>query len=204
MSDGCHRPPGSDGAIDGTRTLDGAEAVSGRHRRSPRGPSRRRDLVPDDRRSPPYARSTAASKTRLAARQMSGPVPSPSMKGMIGRSGTFRSLVAVTVIFSPSAGTSMPLYAAISLSSIGRGAPRRRRVEKGAGVYQRHRRVSTSEGLHWIRRTGRGASPNPVILHSLPIRKGPPEGRPAVSLRGPSSVGRPVPRCRSRRREDCR
>src|SRR5439155_19215203 len=31
----------------------------------------------------------AASKTRTAARQMSGPVPSPSMNGMMGSSGTF-------------------------------------------------------------------------------------------------------------------
>src|SRR5262249_25767670 len=31
---------------------------------------------------------TAASKTRTLARQMSGPVPSPSMNGTIGSSGT--------------------------------------------------------------------------------------------------------------------
>ena len=37
---------------------------------------------------PPYAFSTAASITRTLARQMSGPVPSPSMNGMIGSSGT--------------------------------------------------------------------------------------------------------------------
>ena len=35
-------------------------------------------------RSPPYACSTAASKMRTAAAQMSGPVPSPSMNGMRG------------------------------------------------------------------------------------------------------------------------
>jgi hypothetical protein len=39
-------------------------------------------------RFPPYALATAASRTRTLARQMSGPVPSPSMKGMIGSSGT--------------------------------------------------------------------------------------------------------------------
>src|SRR2546421_7997897 len=39
---------------------------------------------------PPYDFSTAASKTRCDARQMSGPVPSPSMKGMVGSSGTVR------------------------------------------------------------------------------------------------------------------
>src|SRR6267378_6524160 len=39
---------------------------------------------------PPYAFSTAASKTRCEARQMSGPVPSPSMNGRIGWSGTLR------------------------------------------------------------------------------------------------------------------
>src|SRR3954470_24839297 len=37
---------------------------------------------------PPYAFATAASNTRTLARQMSGPVPSPSMNGMIGLSGT--------------------------------------------------------------------------------------------------------------------
>src|SRR5204863_6626686 len=42
------------------------------------------------RRAPPYALATAASKTRTLARQMSGPVPSPSMKGIIGLSGTTR------------------------------------------------------------------------------------------------------------------
>ncbi len=36
------------------------------------------------RRWPPYAFSTAASKTSWEARQMSRPVPSPSMNGMMG------------------------------------------------------------------------------------------------------------------------
>ena len=39
--------------------------------------------------SPPNAFCTAASSTRTLAAQMSGPVPSPSMKGMIGSFGTF-------------------------------------------------------------------------------------------------------------------
>jgi hypothetical protein len=47
--------------------------------------------------------STAASSTRTLARQMSAPVPSPSMKGMIGWSGT-ASLPFLMVIFSPVAG----------------------------------------------------------------------------------------------------
>src|SRR5690349_11418323 len=42
------------------------------------------------RRLGPYAISTAASSTGCEARQMSGPVPSPSMKGMTGSSGTER------------------------------------------------------------------------------------------------------------------
>src|SRR6185503_16900760 len=41
-------------------------------------------------RLPPYAFATAASSTRTDARQMSGPVPSPSIKGIIGLSGTTR------------------------------------------------------------------------------------------------------------------
>src|SRR5262245_60749011 len=41
--------------------------------------------------------------TRTLARQMSGPVPSPSMKGMIGWSGTL-SLPFAMVIFLPCAG----------------------------------------------------------------------------------------------------
>jgi len=40
------------------------------------------------RRVPPDAFATAASNTRRDARQMSRPVPSPSMKGMIGSLGT--------------------------------------------------------------------------------------------------------------------
>jgi hypothetical protein len=39
-------------------------------------------------RLPPYAFATAASNTTCEARQISRPVPSPSMNGMIGRSGT--------------------------------------------------------------------------------------------------------------------
>src|SRR6185503_5001848 len=42
--------------------------------------------------------------TRTEARQMSGPVPSPSMNGMIGWSGT-ASLPLAIVIFCPCAGT---------------------------------------------------------------------------------------------------
>src|SRR3989304_1756903 len=42
------------------------------------------------RRVPPYAFCTAASKMRCEARQMSGPVPSPSMKGRIGVAGACR------------------------------------------------------------------------------------------------------------------
>ena len=51
---------------------------------------------------PPNAFSTAASKTRTLARQMSGPVPSPSMNGMIGSSGTtsrpFLRVIAVPLV----------------------------------------------------------------------------------------------------------
>jgi hypothetical protein len=43
------------------------------------------------RRSPPYAFSMAASNTRTDARQISGPVPSPSTYGMIGLFGTLRT-----------------------------------------------------------------------------------------------------------------
>ena len=47
------------------------------------------------RRSPPYpSRRTAASNTRCEARQMSGPVPSPSMNGTIGRFGTRSALAS--------------------------------------------------------------------------------------------------------------
>ncbi len=44
--------------------------------------------------------AAAASSTSLAAGQMSTPVPSPSMKGMIGSSETFRVPSAAAVIFS--------------------------------------------------------------------------------------------------------
>ena len=48
--------------------------------------------------------ATAASSTRTLARQMSGPVPSPSMNGMIGRSGTSRCPSARTEIGSEPTG----------------------------------------------------------------------------------------------------
>ena len=54
-------------------------------------------------RFPPYAFSTAASSTRSEAAQMSGPMPSPSINGMIGWSGTF-SLPPSMVILEPLAG----------------------------------------------------------------------------------------------------
>src|SRR5487761_1466749 len=54
-------------------------------------------------RRPPYAFCTAASITRTLARQMSGPVPSPSMKGMMGFSGT-TSLPSRRVSLAPWAG----------------------------------------------------------------------------------------------------
>ena len=63
-----------------------------------------RHLEPDDplacRRK---AFATAASNTRTLARQMSGPVPSPSMNGTIGSSGTMRRPSCV-VIAVPSVG----------------------------------------------------------------------------------------------------
>jgi hypothetical protein len=59
---------------------------------------------------PPYAFFTAASSTRCDARQMSGPVPSPSMKGMIGSFGTCRPF-GVIVIVDP-ARTPLPTTAA--------------------------------------------------------------------------------------------
>ena len=52
---------------------------------------------------PPYALATAASNTRTLAFQMSGPVPSPSMKGTMGASGTTSSPPR-RVIAAPSVG----------------------------------------------------------------------------------------------------
>src|SRR6516225_7057648 len=60
-------------------------------------------------RLPPYALSTAASNTRTDAFQMSRPVPSPSMKGMMGLSGK-TNLPFSKVIFVPLVGKGMPLY----------------------------------------------------------------------------------------------
>ena len=51
-------------------------------------------------RAPPYAFSTAASNTRTEALQISGPMPSPSIKGITGLEGT-SSLPSRIVIFSP-------------------------------------------------------------------------------------------------------
>src|SRR3954468_1126930 len=54
-------------------------------------------------RVPPYALATAASSTRTLARQISGPVPSPSMNGMIGLSGT-TSLPSIRLMGAPLVG----------------------------------------------------------------------------------------------------
>src|SRR5512140_3358577 len=54
-------------------------------------------------RLPLYAFATAASKTSCEARHMSGPVPSPSINGMMGLSGTLSSPPSI-VIFRPAAG----------------------------------------------------------------------------------------------------
>src|SRR6266516_7659456 len=61
------------------------------------------------RRLPPLALSTAASKTAWLARQMSGPVPSPSMKGRMGWEGTSRRPSGRDWMRSP-AGTVMVEY----------------------------------------------------------------------------------------------
>ncbi len=57
---------------------------------------------------PPEAFSTAASKTLREAIQMSRPVPSPSMNGMIGLSGTMNFPFS-TRTGAPSVGTGTPL-----------------------------------------------------------------------------------------------
>src|SRR5882762_236662 len=62
------------------------------------------------RRFPPYAFSTAASNTRRDAFQISLPVPSPSINGIIGLSGTFNTPPSYPIAF-PSPGTATPLYA---------------------------------------------------------------------------------------------
>src|SRR6185436_9978998 len=67
---------------------------------------------------------------------MSGPVPSPSMNGTIGLFGTTSSLCASTAIFAPSAGTSMPLKAAIATPCV------LYRIRKSQRVYQPPRGVS--------------------------------------------------------------
>src|SRR5271157_683706 len=68
------------------------------------------------RRFPPYAFSTAASNTRREAFQISRPVPSPSINGMIGRSGTCSTPPLYPIAF-PSLGTATPLYAVFILQS---------------------------------------------------------------------------------------
>jgi hypothetical protein len=61
---------------------------------------------------------TAASKMRTLARQMSGPVPSPSMKGMIGSSGTIRR-PPLRVIAVPAVGALSVLNVGMVLVCLG-------------------------------------------------------------------------------------
>src|SRR6266850_1348407 len=67
------------------------------------------------RRLPPYAFPTAASITRLAAAQISGPIPSPSMNGMIGSGGT--------LICPPSTTIGLPSRGILSFSNFTRLPP---------------------------------------------------------------------------------
>ena len=60
-------------------------------------------------RRPPYALATAESTTCRVAAQMSGPIPSPSMKGMIGWSGTTGRPVSPVTLF-PREGTEAYWY----------------------------------------------------------------------------------------------
>src|SRR5689334_25378931 len=55
---------------------------------------------------PPYALATDASRTACDARQISGPVPSPSMNGRMGWSGTTSVPLEDMVIASPDLGAS--------------------------------------------------------------------------------------------------
>ena len=48
---------------------------------------------------PSYAFSTAESKTRTAAFQISLPMPSPSINGIIGLSGTFKLPFSIEIVF---------------------------------------------------------------------------------------------------------
>ena len=53
---------------------------------------------------PEYAFSTAASITFIITGDISIPIPSPSMNGIIGSSGTFKLRSSFTVIFDPTSG----------------------------------------------------------------------------------------------------
>src|SRR5580658_5617123 len=86
---------------------------------------------------PPYALATAASITRTLARQMSAPVPSPSMNGMIGLSGTCRMPLA-TAIFAPPAGGATLAVAAVDMSGL-LGNPRAQRRRGAVMLAQRGR-----------------------------------------------------------------
>src|SRR2546422_7565457 len=100
------------------------------------------------RRLPLYALSTAASKTAWLARQMSGPVPSPSMKGRMGWEGTSRRPSGREWIRSP-VGTVMVAYG-------GMRGPSNKKTQGGASRegHSAHS-VQIAEGaqlLHRLRR----------------------------------------------------
>src|SRR5438128_11738133 len=62
------------------------------------------------RRRPPKAPSTAASIALRAARTTSGPMPSPSISGMIGSSGTRSPLYAIKILWPVSGGRTTRRY----------------------------------------------------------------------------------------------
>src|SRR6185312_5362043 len=122
-------------------------------------------------RRPPYAFCTAASMTRTLARQMSGPVPSPSMKGMMGFSGT-RSLPSCMPIFAPCGGgvifelASVDIEGALLEGNPGAGGAGRANASTGhRGAAGPYRSAATYERL------ARGRHPGASMKRAVDARR---------------------------------
>ena len=102
-------------------------------------------FIHETRRSPPNAFSIAASNTRTEARQMSGPVPSPSTKGMTGWLGTL-STPWSNAIASPSDGRVAKRYVAMRKPGCGDGRPCQ--PAKLSGVAERSKEREVPHGGH--------------------------------------------------------
>src|SRR5712692_3386375 len=115
---------------------------------------------------------------------MSRPVPSPSMKGMMGRSGTSKTPLVYAMVW-PSRGTRMPLYVCfmgVYLALVGAQRPgrqRRRRATRPART-RHHSIIQRRDAAVCVRGATDGCATN-LWVSAVPDRAPLPEFLPAAA-----------------------